>query len=110
MRTTLYILATLFLLYVVGDYATTIYAVSLSPAGINSEMNPVGALLFNAMGQIGLLLSKLIIFGFIVISTYYAVKRGRRPRLTMYTLYGFGIYSAIILGINIYTIHSFLST
>lgn len=102
------LLGIIFSLYVVGDYATTVFMISASSAGIKSELNPLGVMIYNVMGSTGLLLSKLAAFAAIALLALRTMRQRERRKIVRNALGAFAIYSSVILGINLYTLSSIL--
>lgn len=107
--TCVYFLTVVFSLYVIGDYATTVSVIAVSPIGVQSEINPVSAFTYSAMGEPGLLLLKLSTFAAIAFVSIRTARDPNRRKFVKYTLGGLAIYSLIVVGINIYTLSSILS-
>ena len=61
-KSTLVILAILFLVFVVGDLLTTIWLINNYPGGIEGESNPWGALLFSSKGIVAMIFVKITLF------------------------------------------------
>lgn len=101
----LMLLASIFMLYVIGDYLTTMIAIDVSPLGIDGELNPLAVLLYTNYGSISLLLAKLAMFGALASAAIILLKRNNKARFMIKkVLFGFVIFSAIVVGINIYSI------
>lgn len=93
------------MLYVIGDYATTMIAIELSPLGINGEANPLAVMLYTNYGSISLLLAKLGMFIVLVAISLLLLHRNLQIKyIIRRVLLGFIIFSAVIVSINIYSI------
>lgn len=106
----LYLLVIIFCLYVIGDYITTVFIISFSPLGIHSEVNPIVALTFHAMGEPGLLLLKLSTFIAIALVVYHVARDPNKHNFVKYMLGGLALYSSVVVGINIYTLSGIFFT
>ena len=69
---TIALIVMLFAFYLVGDLATTIWLIDNHPRGIEDEINPVGIMIYNNNGVLGLIFIKLIMFTLIVVSILVA--------------------------------------
>ncbi|MEM2856488.1 MAG: hypothetical protein QW416_05230 [Candidatus Nitrosocaldaceae archaeon] len=99
------LLTAIFLLYVIGDYFTTIIAIDVSPLGINGEINPIAVTLYKNYGMNSLLVVKLIMFLLLLIVTMIILKRNINTRyMVKKVLLSFIVFSSIVVGINIYSI------
>jgi len=59
---TIVILGILFVFYVIGDIATTLWLISNHPEGIAAESNPLGIYLYTQQGVYGIMTAKLLVF------------------------------------------------
>ena len=112
LRTTV-ILVLLFGSYVVGDLASTIWLIDNHPEGIKGESNPLGVLIYDEQGVLGLIISKIILFlgiSFSVIITESYFKREKWMSLIRNsTIIGLLVWSLIVVSINTSLIYSILS-
>ena len=99
------LLTVVFMLYVVGDYVTTMIAIDVSPLGINGEANPIAVILYTNYGSASLLVVKLAMFGALAgISLVLLSRNIQIKHIVRRVLISFCIFSTVIVGINIYSI------
>ncbi len=99
------LLATIFILYVIGDYLTTIIAIESSPLGIKGELNPLAVLLYTHYGSMGLLVVKLVMFTLLSLTTLLTLKKSKKSGpIVKKALVGFSIVCTAVVCINMYTL------
>lgn len=104
-KSTLVILAILFLVFVVGDLLTTIWLINNYPGGIEGESNPWGALLFSSKGIVAMIFVKITVFMILsasVIMMEYFYKHDKKiMRISHYVIIGLTGWSLIIVTVNV---------
>ncbi len=101
------LLTVIFMLYVVGDYITTMIAIDVSPLGIDGEANPIAVMLYTNYGSTSLLFAKLVMFSSLATITLFLLSRNIRIKhIVRLVLLIFSIFSAVIVSINMYSILS----
>lgn len=99
------LLTIIFIFYVVGDYITTIIAIDVSPLGINGETNPIAVMLYTNYGSTSLFMLKLLGFTILTAISLLLINKNQQTKhIIRRALFGFSIFSIVIVSINVYSI------
>ena len=105
---TIVILGILFVFYVIGDIATTLWLISNHPEGIAAESNPLGIYLYT-QGVYGIMTAKLLVFiaiSLMVILIEYNYKHETKVVLVSnYSILALMALSLIVLTVNVMMIY-----
>ena len=106
---TIVILGILFVFYVIGDTATTIWLISNHPKDIAAESNPLGIYLYTQQGFYGIMTAKLL--GFMAISLmailieYHYKHETKVMLVSNYSILALMALSLIVLTVNVMMIY-----
>jgi len=107
---TIVILGILFVFYVIGDIATTLWLISNHPEGISAESNPLGIYLYTQQGVYGIMTAKLLVFiaislMAILIEQHYK-HEARVVLVSNYSILGLMALSLIVVTVNVMMIYT----
>ena len=107
---TIVILGILFIFYVVGDTATTLWLISNHPEGVAAESNPLGVYLYTQQGVYGIMTAKLLVFLTISLMTilieYHYKHETRVVLVSNYSILVLMALSLIVLTVNVMMIYT----
>ena len=107
---TIVILGILFIFYVVGDTATTLWLISNHPEGVAAESNPLGVYLYTQQGVYGIMTAKLLVFLTISLMTilieYHYKHEPKVVLVSNYSILALMALSLIVLTVNVMMIYT----
>jgi len=107
---TIIILGILFVFYVIGDMATTLWLISNHPEGIDAESNPLGIYLYTQQGVYGIMTAKLLVFIAIslmaILIEYHYKHETKAMLVSNYSILALMALSLIVLAVNVMMIYT----
>jgi len=107
---TIIMLGILFVFYVIGDIATTLWLISNHPEGVAAESNPLGIYLYTQQGVYGIMTAKLLVFiaiSLMAILIEYHYKHEKKVVLVSnYSILALMALSLIVLTVNVMMIYT----
>ena len=107
---TIVMLGILFIFYVIGDIATTLWLISNHPRDIAAESNPLGIYLYTQHGFYGIMTAKLLVFiaiSLMAILIEYHYKHEKKVVLVSnYSILALMAISLIVLTVNVMMIYT----
>lgn len=107
---TIVILGILFVFYVIGDVATSLWLISNHPEGIAAESNPLGIYIYTQQGVYGIITAKLLVFIAISLMAILLESNYKHETKVMlvsnYSILALMALSLIVLTVNVMMIYT----